>query len=42
LVKDGLVEDVVAAEEGVGTAQAGVMLEDVVAVEVIPTVVGVC
>lgn len=35
LVEDGLVEDVVAAEEGVGAAQAGVVLEDVVPVEVV-------
>jgi hypothetical protein len=35
LVEDGLVEDVVAAEESVGAAEAGVMLEDVVAVEVV-------
>jgi hypothetical protein len=35
LVEDGLVEDVVAAEEGVGAAEAGVVLEDVVPVEMV-------
>jgi hypothetical protein len=35
LVEDGLVEDVVASEEGVGATEASVMLENIVAVEVV-------